>query len=94
MWPSELKENPISFDHDFVENRKLDLILGDKTDYDEQVADVVSDYVNLFRKLDNLAVQNGVSPKEIDGILGRPNCFKNNYNTAKIRFCIIKGGYG
>ena len=38
LWPSELKENPISFDRDFVENRKWDLLLGDKTDYDEQVA--------------------------------------------------------
>jgi hypothetical protein len=43
----------------------MDLILGDKTGYDEQVADVVSDYVNLSRKLKNLAVQKGAFPKEI-----------------------------
>ncbi len=40
LWPSELKEKPISFDRDFVENRKWDIIFGDKTDYDEQVANL------------------------------------------------------
>lgn len=32
LWPSELKEDPISYDLDFVENRKHDLLLGDRTD--------------------------------------------------------------
>jgi len=83
LWPSELKENPVSFDNDFVENRKLDLILGGKTDYDEQVADVVSDYVSLTRKLKNLAVQKGASPKEIGGIL---NSYATSINTkGKVR---------
>jgi NTE family protein len=71
LWPSELKENPISFDKDFVENRKLDLTLGDKTDYDEQVANFVTDYVNLARRLKNLAIQKGAS-KEVDDILNSP----------------------
>jgi NTE family protein len=64
LWPSELKGDPISFDRDFVENRKWDLILGDKTDYDEQVASVVTDYVDLVRRLKNL-----VSDKEVKHIL-------------------------
>ena len=63
MWPSELKEDPISFDRDFVENKKWNLILGDKTDYDEQVASVVTDYVDLTRRLKNLAEQKGASKK-------------------------------
>ncbi len=70
LWPSELKEDPISFDRDFVENRKWTLVLGDKTDYDEQVANVVTDYVDLVRQLKNLAEQKcGVSEKEINRIL-------------------------
>jgi NTE family protein len=64
LWPSELKGDPISFDKDFVENRKWDLILGDKTDYDEQVASVVTDYVDLVRRLKNL-----VSDKDVKHIL-------------------------
>jgi NTE family protein len=35
LWPSELKEDPISFDRNFIQHRQWDLILGDKTDYDE-----------------------------------------------------------
>jgi NTE family protein len=68
LWPSELKEDPISFDRDFVENRKWDLILGDKTDYDEQVANVVTDYIDLARRLKNLAEQKGAKD-EINYIL-------------------------
>ena len=69
LWPSELKGDPISFDKDFVENRKWDLILGDKTDYGEQVGSVVTDYVDLARRLKNLAKQKGVSDNEINHIL-------------------------
>jgi len=69
LWPSELKEDPISFDRDFVENKKWNLILGDKTDYDEQVASVVTDYVDLARRLKNMAEQKGFK-KETSRILG------------------------
>ena len=69
LWPSELKEDPISFDRDFVENRKWDLLLGDKTAYDEQVANVVTDYIDLTKRLKNLAEQKGASKDEINYIL-------------------------
>jgi NTE family protein len=57
LWPSELKEEPISFDLDFVDDRKFDLMFGDKTDYDQQVATVVTDYVDLAKQLRNLAMK-------------------------------------
>jgi len=69
LWPSELKEEPISFDHDFVENRKLNIIFSDKTHYDEQVAEVVSDYIDLAKKLKNLAERSGAPEEEIKSIL-------------------------
>jgi predicted acylesterase/phospholipase RssA len=81
LWPSELKEEPISFDHDFVENRKLNIIFSDKTHYDEQVAEVVSDYIDLAKKLKNLAERSGASKKEINSILekhGRSKSRKGN----------------
>jgi len=71
LWPSETKEDPISFDDDFVENRKWDLIFGDKTDYDEQVANVVTDYVDLAKQLKNLAKIKGASDDEINHILDK-----------------------
>ena len=69
LWPSELKENPISFDRDFVENRKWDLLFADKTAYDEQIANVVTDYIDLTKRLKNLAEQKGASKDEINYIL-------------------------
>ena len=33
LWPSLLKEEPTSFDLDFVDNRKWNIIFNDKTDY-------------------------------------------------------------
>jgi hypothetical protein len=71
LWPSELKEKPLSFDHDFVENRKSGIIFGDRTDYDEQVANFVTDYIDLAKDLKNLAQRNGISQKRINHILNR-----------------------
>lgn len=68
LWPSELKESPISFDRDFVENRKWDLLLADKTHYDEQIANVVTDYVDLVRLLKDLAEREGAKD-EVEYIL-------------------------
>lgn len=77
MWPSESKEDPISFDRDFVETRKWDLIFGDKTDYDEQVANIVTDYVDLAKQFKNLAERKGASPDEINHILDKYATSKN-----------------
>ncbi len=53
--------------------------MGDKTDYDEQVANVVTDYVDLVRQLKSLAKYKGnVSEKEINKIL---NSSANSINT-------------
>ena len=71
LWPSELKEEPISFDLDFVADRKYDLMFGDKTDYDQQVATVVTDYVDLAKQLRNLAKNKHIAKEEIDDILDR-----------------------
>ena len=69
LWPSGLKEEPISFDRDFVENRKWGILFGDKTDYDEQVANFVTDYVDLAKQLRNLAESKCASKDEINHIL-------------------------
>jgi len=69
LWPTELKEDPISFDRDFVANKEWNLILDGKTDYDEQVASVITDYVDLTKQLKNLAEQKGASKEEINHIL-------------------------
>ena len=50
-------------DHDSVIDRKYDLLLCDKTDYNKKVADIVSDYVGFVSKVKGLAVE------AIDGIV-------------------------
>jgi NTE family protein len=83
LWPSELKEEPISYDLDFVENRKHDLLLADRTDYDEKVADIVTDYVDLVKRLKNLAQKYGASEKELNHILERDATSKNTEGVTR-----------
>jgi len=86
LWPSELKEEPISFDRDFIQDRQWDLILGDKTDYDEQVSNVVTDYIDLARRLKSLAERRRVPKEEIDYILdGFANSINTKGKTRKFR---------
>jgi NTE family protein len=62
VWPT--KEKNIPMDHDGVINRNYDLLLCDKTDYDEKVADIVSDYIKFvsMRELAGEAID-GIADK-------------------------------
>jgi NTE family protein len=55
VWPT--REQNIPWDHDGALDRKEDLLLNDKTDYDEKVANIVSDYVKFVSKMRDLAVE-------------------------------------
>jgi NTE family protein len=66
------REENIAWDHDAVLDRKEDLLLNDKTDYDEKTANIVSDYINLVEEFIGLAKRHNVPKKEIDGILSKP----------------------
>jgi NTE family protein len=48
VWPTKIKDIPI--DHDGVIDRYFDLLLDDKTDYDEKVANIVSDYIDFVKQ--------------------------------------------
>jgi hypothetical protein len=91
LWPSELKEKPVSFDQDFVENRKLGIIFGDKTDYDEQVANFVTDYIDLAKQLKNLAQRSGAGQDEINHILNRYATSKSTLGQTR-RYGELLGG--
>jgi predicted acylesterase/phospholipase RssA len=67
VWPT--KEEPIPLDHDAVLDRKEDLLLNDKTDYDEKTANIVSDYISLVEKFIDLAQRHKIQKSEIDNIL-------------------------
>jgi len=69
VWPT--KEENIPWDHDAVMDRKEDLLLNDKTDYDEKTANIVSDYINLVEEFIDLAQRHKIQKSEINDILSK-----------------------
>ena len=68
VWPS-MDDYPLPFDLDGIRDRKNDLTYGDKTPYEEQVTNLISDYYNLTKSLLHLAKDKGILQSEIDAIL-------------------------
>jgi len=66
------KEENIQWDHDGIKDRKEDLLLNDKTDYDEKTANIVSDYVSLVKEFLALSKRNNIPDKDIEKILSKP----------------------
>jgi predicted acylesterase/phospholipase RssA len=54
LWPS--KEREIPNDHDKVVDRRYDITYQNKTDYDQKVALIVTDYIDLVEKIGDLAL--------------------------------------
>lgn len=93
LWPSKLKEEPLSFDLDFVDNRKFGIQFGDKTDYDEQVANFVTDYIDLAKELRNLARKKGISEEEIKVILDKEGISKNRKGERRTYKELLEGRF-
>lgn len=55
VWPT--REQDIALDRDGALDRKEDLLLNDKTDYDQKVSDIVSDYITLFQRTREIALK-------------------------------------
>ncbi len=51
VWPAKIKEYPIPSDNDFVISRKSNLLLMDKTEYEESVTKMITDYRDLVDKI-------------------------------------------
>jgi NTE family protein len=51
VWPSRLSDDPVPSDNDFVASRKTDLILLDKTEYEESVTKMITHYMHLVERL-------------------------------------------
>ena len=56
-------------DYDSVVDRKNDIIYHDRTEFDEFVAAIVSDYALLAKSLIKLAEENGASNEALQKIL-------------------------
>ncbi|MDQ6666914.1 MAG: tyrosinase family protein [Thermoproteota archaeon] len=62
-------EKDIPKDLDSIDDREHDILFHNRTRYDEKVANIVSDYVNLTKKLIALSKNKGASNYELDNIL-------------------------
>lgn len=51
VWPAKLLDDPVPSDNDFVASRKTDLILLDKTEYEESVTKMITHYMKLVETL-------------------------------------------
>ena len=63
------KQEYLPSDYDRVVDRKNDIIYHDRTEFDEFVAVLVSDYATLAKSLINLAEENGTSKEVLQKIL-------------------------
>jgi NTE family protein len=74
------KQKNLPSDYDAVVDRKNDIIYHDRTEFDEYVAVLVSDYTKLAESLIKLAEDNGVSKEALQKILNE----KTNSHFCKI----------
>ena len=80
------KQEYLPSDYDRVVDRKNDIIYHDRTEFDEFVAVLVSDYATLAKSLINLAEENGtskeVTAKDFEG--ENQGCFSCHWQARKI----------
>ena len=66
-----LKQDTIPWDRDGVVNRNNDITFSDRTEREEQVLLLVSDYVDLARELIKIAKDHGAKDDVINALLDR-----------------------
>ena len=72
LYPAlETLDELIPSDKDKIMDRMSDITLHDRTNYDEKVADTVTDYIDMARELIVLAKQKGATEDEIKIILAK-----------------------
>ena len=64
-----LKQEYVPYDYDGVVDRKNDIMYHDRTEFDEYVAVLVSDFQKLASSLVKLAKDNGINEKSLQTIL-------------------------
>ncbi len=51
VWPAKITDYPVPSDNDFVISRKSNLLLMDKTEYEESVTKMITQYMHLVEEL-------------------------------------------
>jgi hypothetical protein len=83
IWPSSWEGIPL--DHDAVKDRRFDLTYKDKTLQEEKIAYLIRDYIELAKKLMDLAKEKGTTETEIDNYLNNRLTTKSKHRDGKNR---------
>ncbi len=70
-------EKKVPEDADKIQEREYDILFHDKTKYDEKVARIVSDYIQISNKLIQLAKSKGATNSDVQKILTEPASSKS-----------------
>jgi NTE family protein len=62
VWPS--REDIVPSDYEGIKDRKNDIGHADKTEYDQKVAVLVSDYIDLIREMRKIALDHITQPNK------------------------------
>jgi NTE family protein len=81
-----LKQEYIPYDYDGVVDRKNDIIYHDRTEFDEHVAILISDFQKLATSLIKLSKDNGVSEKSLQMILQERINMVNSITGQHLRY--------
>lgn len=91
LYPTLDDEVPI--DRDAVENREYDILFNDKTEYDEKVARITSDYIELAERLKELAAEKGATEVEINSILNQLTNSRSRQGERRIFKKLLEGRF-
>ena len=92
VWPAKITDYPVPSDNDFVMSRKGNLLLMDKTEYEESVTKMITHYMHLVESL--LKTLNGKDNAATKAILNLP-IIDNAFNKRGIKTYrdLLKGNF-
>jgi predicted acylesterase/phospholipase RssA len=94
LYPAIEENNDEPRDKDLIEDRMNDIRFCDRSKYDQKIAEIISDYIALSRKLINLATKKKASDGEIKDIL---NDYAKSINRKKLQrhyWDLLQGRFG
>jgi predicted acylesterase/phospholipase RssA len=95
VWPAQISDYPVPSDNDFVISRKTDLLLMDKTEYEESVTKMITDYINLASDLIQ-ALEDQKADSKVKDILDKrfaKSTIHTNRNRKTYREFLLKGRF-
>jgi hypothetical protein len=87
------KQTEIPTDRDGVINRNNDIIFSDRTQHDEEMLLLASDYIDLVRGLIAVAEEHGIKGGKITNLLNQKTRFHGEFLKARRFLDIVEGQF-